>query len=44
MNKYSPEIRQRAVRQVLDHKREHASRWAAILSISAKNRSGKFDS
>ena len=35
-NKYAPEVRERVVRMVLDHERDHASRWAAVMSIAAK--------
>jgi len=35
-NKYSPEVRERAVRMVFDNQGQYESRWSAILSISAK--------
>jgi len=35
-NKFSPEVRERAVRMVLEGVGQHESRWAAIVSISSK--------
>ena len=35
-NKFHPEVRERAVRMVLEHRGEYSSLWAAIESISAK--------
>ena len=39
MNKstrYSPEVRERAVRLVFEHQGEYASQWAALISIASK--------
>ena len=33
---YSPGVRERAVRMVLEQQNEHTSQWAAIQSISSK--------
>jgi transposase len=33
---YSPELRARAVRMVLDHQGEHATQYAAIRSVAGK--------
>src|SRR5262245_40615134 len=34
--RFSPEIRERAVRMVLEHQDAHDSQWAAITSIAEK--------
>jgi transposase-like protein len=34
--RYSPEVRERAVRMVLEHERDYPSQWAAIGSIAQK--------
>ena len=35
-NRYSPEVRERAVRMVAEHRDEYPSEWAAFTSIAAK--------
>ena len=34
--KFSTEVRERAVRMVREHRGDHTSQWAAIVSIAAK--------
>ena len=35
-NRYSPEVRQRAVRMVFDHEADYSSQWAALGAIASK--------
>ena len=35
-NKFSPEVRERAVRMVQEHRDEYRSQWAAVQSIAPK--------
>ncbi|MGK0170907.1 MAG: transposase [Gammaproteobacteria bacterium] len=35
-NRYSPEVRERAVRMVLEHQSEYSLQWQAICSVAGK--------
>ena len=35
-SRFSPEVRERAVRMVFEHAEKHASQWATIMSIAEK--------
>ncbi len=35
-NKFSPEVRARAVRMILDHQADYPSRWSAVVSVADK--------
>jgi len=35
-SRYSPEVRERAVRMVFEQREQHGSQWAAIASIAPK--------
>ena len=35
-NRYSPEVRERAVRMLFEHEKEYESRWSATVSIAGK--------
>lgn len=35
-NRFSPELKERAVRMVAEHRSEHRSMWATICSVSSK--------
>lgn len=36
INKYAPEVRERAIRMVRDHRDEYPSLWATLRSVSQK--------
>ena len=34
--RYSPEVRERAVRMVLEHRKDYPSEWATMVSVAGK--------
>ncbi len=36
VKRYSPEVRERAVRMLFEHEKDYESRWAALVSIAGK--------
>ena len=36
VKRYSPEVRERAVRMLFEHEKDYKSRWAALVSIASK--------
>ena len=34
--RYSPEVRERAVRMLLEHRQDYSSEWAAMTSVASK--------
>ncbi len=36
VKRYSPEVRERAVRMLFEHEKDYESRWAALVSIASK--------
>ncbi len=36
VKRYSPEVRERAVRMLFEHEKDYESRWSALASIASK--------
>ena len=36
LTRYAPEVRERAVRMVLNHQSQHSSQWVAITSVAGQ--------